>query len=233
MSSRRSRGKPGSSGTYAPPAFKMPSMPTTMSTERSTLRPTSVSAPTPSCRRCARKLIGAPIELPHSSANFEPQRTAGASGRVPPALRTADARSPETKTMRQSDSIRGRICAPSLSVSIGTSSMRASRSAHEPLEQPQVVRQQTLDARFVEQVGVVLEAGSRGLPASRTGPAPARSARCPARSSAARISSPGSSTFEICVLWSTNITWNSGECSRSRRATSASTSRSNGMSWCA
>ncbi|MNV27121.1 hypothetical protein D3C71_1182590 [compost metagenome] len=57
MYARRSAGYSGSSGTYAPPAFRIASSPTTISKPRSSARPTRVSVPTPSAiRRCASRL---------------------------------------------------------------------------------------------------------------------------------------------------------------------------------
>ena len=51
MPSRRCLGYSGSRGTYAPPAFRMPSTATNSSNERSRQMPTRVSRPTPSLRR--------------------------------------------------------------------------------------------------------------------------------------------------------------------------------------
>ena len=45
---KRSAGYVGSSGTYAPPAFRIPSNPTIISTLRPTQIPTRTSARTPS-----------------------------------------------------------------------------------------------------------------------------------------------------------------------------------------
>ena len=54
MNCTRSGGYAGSSGRYAPPAFKIPSTPTTRSSERSIRNPTRTSGPTPSdCNRHA------------------------------------------------------------------------------------------------------------------------------------------------------------------------------------
>src|SRR5262249_24566027 len=51
MYPNRSGGYAGSSGTYAPPAFTMPSTPTTISSERSAQIPAGISGPTPRALR--------------------------------------------------------------------------------------------------------------------------------------------------------------------------------------
>src|ERR1700746_3045897 len=68
MKERRSCGYAGSSGTYAPPALRMPSSPTTISSDRSTQTPTSTSGPTPNPIQCCpnevgRQWMAAPVQL--------------------------------------------------------------------------------------------------------------------------------------------------------------------------
>ena len=79
MNSNRSAGSSGSSGTYAPPAFRMARRPTTSSSDRSRLIATTDSEPTPTDWRCraswfARALSSAYVS--RSSSNT----TARASG---------------------------------------------------------------------------------------------------------------------------------------------------------
>lgn len=79
MTPRRAAGYDGSSGTYAPPAFRIPTTPTTSSIERVRHRPTSWSGPTPRPCRCRASWFARTL----SSANVSTSSrkiTAGACG---------------------------------------------------------------------------------------------------------------------------------------------------------
>ena len=78
MNARAPRGYAGSSGRYAPPAFKIPSSPTTRSSERSIRNPTRTSGPTPS--DCKRRAI-------HSPADPTLRRSASPHHTPPPPVR--------------------------------------------------------------------------------------------------------------------------------------------------
>ena len=63
MNANRSGGYAGSSGRYAPPAFRTASSPTIISGERSMARPTSTSGPTPTRAQVVGQLIRPPVQL--------------------------------------------------------------------------------------------------------------------------------------------------------------------------
>ncbi|MNP66116.1 hypothetical protein D3C76_1617780 [compost metagenome] len=75
----RSSGYAGSIGKYAPPAFRIPRIPTIISTERSAIIPTSRSAPMPRARNIRANWFAFAFSSPYV-IRTDSNTTASASG---------------------------------------------------------------------------------------------------------------------------------------------------------
>ena len=91
MKRSRSPGYAGSSGRYAPPAFRIPRSPTTISRDRSTHSPTSTSGPTPRFLKYLASRLARSFNWPYVS-RLPSNSTATASG----ALSACSSKSPCT-----------------------------------------------------------------------------------------------------------------------------------------
>ena len=214
----------------------MPSSATTISSERSTHRPTSDLRPHAQPAQVVRQLVGPRGSARRRSAAPRPKTTATASG-VPLHLRLeqlVDAGvAPGERRPRRFHSTSS--CCRSSALSSGSSRDALLRLAR---------RRPPAAARSARPSGPIVAASNRSvlysrqpgqpLAASPQGQRQVELRRAGSRRRARRAATgPAAPAPPAARSAATNITWNSGERLRSRSGCSSSTSCSNGTSWCA
>ena len=221
-SASRSAGYAGSSGTYAPPAFRTASSATTSSSERSRQTPTRASGPTPQRRAAGAPAVRARVQLAYVSA-----RALGRDRhrvRRPRRLRLeqlVEARS-ASDTLAAVSFHASSTCARSAVVEQRQRAEPHVRVRRDLLQQRAKVPQHPLDRRRVEEVGAVVQRRQQALARS---PRATRSqvelgARRERRHRRRSRRAPAAAARRAPAFCSANITWKSGVWLR-RRAPAA------------